>query len=151
MFHCTYYYSDNVLTFSSCKAENQTQIPPAEVHICQLKDEEKLQMCKEAMEYPIAVQSKIQFVNDTKVGEVKTYEVALGGWAHLNKPPIYVSACLCPTDPPIYFRDNSSGVFVDSYLGFRQAYGEVPDTSLPGFRRKKRSCVQYDLNCWYYE
>lgn len=55
------------------------------------------------------------------------YEVKLSGVFYVSQgtAPIFVSACMCPTVPPIYLKDESNGTDVRVYVDLH--YGEDED------------------------
>jgi len=104
--------------------QNENVSLKTEVHVCRLGSEEVLKICEEALEDPVAKESDIQLVYRPQAEEERVYEFALTGPNNATKSSVIAAACLCPTSPPIYLRDDSCENYVDVYIGYRDTYGK---------------------------
>lgn len=95
---------------------NVTTFPEPLLHVCRLPVEEKTRICKSALVEEFCETHRIEYRDDIPWGEQRFYEVFLNGVFYRGKrPPFIVSACMCPTAPPMYLRDASNGTDVKFY------------------------------------
>ena len=103
---------------------DHTEKSDAEVHICELKNDEILQMCREATTDLYLKTTKVDFVEGPSPGIGKVYEFTLNGYEYRGKPPVIELACSCPTNPLLYLRDRSNGTAVEAYVSILESYQE---------------------------
>ena len=111
-----------VFLFFIILVENHTTKSEADLHICQMKSEDILKICKEATADPLLRSTKVNFVEGSLPGERKVYEFTLGSYRYHSKPPLVETACACPTNPLLYLRDKSSGKDVEAFVSLRESY-----------------------------
>ena len=106
---------------------NATVIPEADFHICRLPVEDRTSICKGALKEDFCQYNRIQYREDVPWEEERLYEVFLNGIFYEGKrPPFVVSACKCPTAPPIYLKDGTNGTDIRIYvdlLGREREFG----------------------------
>lgn len=119
------YTSKTFFVHFKSEPQNESQPSEANVHICQLEKEKKLEICKEALLDQFAVDHEINLINDLPVLREQLYEIKKSGFEYAGQSPVKVKACMCPTNPPLYLDDHFSGEHVNIYVSLRDNYADI--------------------------
>ena len=73
--------------------------------MCRYKEEERLEICKEALEEGYLKRFQFKMSKTADMGKETVYRVQYGGILSSNNMEETVTACMCPSYPPIYLQD----------------------------------------------
>ena len=85
-------------------------------YLCRLPDEKRKKICKEALQHDFAIKHNIQYMENGKLGEEKMYAFKVNSGLYIVNSSLIISACTCPTTPPIYLQNKFQGFDVQAYV-----------------------------------
>lgn len=85
-------------------------------YLCRYTDEERIKICKEALQHEFAVKHGIKYVENGKLGKEQMYAFKVNSGFFIVDCPLIISACTCPTIPPIYLMNKFQGFDVHAYV-----------------------------------
>ena len=85
-------------------------------YLCRLPDEERVKICREALQQPFAVKHRIRYVEGQPLDKEKMYEFRVISGLYVVDCPIIQSACTCPTTPLVYLMNKHCGIDIRAYV-----------------------------------
>ena len=73
--------------------------------VCQYSELQRLEICKEALDEGYMRRMNFKLSKTADMGKETVYRVQYGGFLSSHTSEETVSACMCPTKPPIYLQD----------------------------------------------